>query len=127
MPSGSGEVPSWRCFGGLPRGSLLAAAADEDDDDDAIAGPAASPSSGPVGSSWGPTGGGPEMERERERERLEAPAAVANLTVNASQSQTQQLLRRGVALVGRPGVGVPCGAAQPGFLSPATTTRAGQG
>lgn len=39
MPSGSGEVPSWRCFGGLPRGVLLAAA----DDDAAIAGPAASP------------------------------------------------------------------------------------
>ena len=33
MPSGSGEVPSWRCFGGLPRAFHLAAAEDDDEDD----------------------------------------------------------------------------------------------
>jgi len=35
MPSGSGEVPSWRCFGGL--GAFLRAPAPDDDDDVAIA------------------------------------------------------------------------------------------
>jgi hypothetical protein len=35
MPRGSGEVPSWRCFGGL--GAFLRAPAPDDDDDVAIA------------------------------------------------------------------------------------------
>ena len=35
MPSGSGELPSWRCFGGL--GAFLRAPAPDDDDDVAIA------------------------------------------------------------------------------------------
>jgi hypothetical protein len=116
MPSGSGEVPSWRCFGGLPRAFHLAAA--DDDADAAIAGrplPVALRAEIEASGEEPRRRGAPAIPREVRRGRggagteTEAPAVVVVASNCQRHRDKGSSFPSRWKLLGRPGVS--CGAA----------------